>query len=51
MVRYTNVEGEHLVGLVVARKEPPSKGAMPIHLVVWSNGTLSEHIYCERLFD
>ena len=50
MVRYTNVEGEHLVGLVVARKEPPSKGAMPIHLVVWSNGSMSEHIYCERLF-
>lgn len=50
MIRYTNVEGERLVGLVIARRPPPSEGAMPFHLVLWSNCTLSTHVYCEPLF-
>jgi len=50
LVKYLNVEGQHLVGLVVARRDPPTRGAWPMHLVVWSDGHMSEHVYCERLF-
>jgi hypothetical protein len=50
MVRYTHTDGRRLVGLVVARKEPLSDGGLPIHLVVWSDGTMSQHVYCERMF-
>lgn len=50
MVRYLTVDGFELLGLVVAQKPPPTKGAMPIHLVVWSNGSMSQHVYCTLAF-
>lgn len=50
MVRYLTVEGIELLGLVVAQQPPPTKGAMPIHLVVWSNGSMSQHVYCTLAF-
>lgn len=50
MVKYTHTDGRKLVGLIVAQRPPPLQGALPVHLVVWSDGSLSQHIYCERMF-
>lgn len=50
MVRYIHTDGRKLVGLVVAQRPPPTQGALPVHLVVWSDGSMSQHVYCERMF-
>lgn len=50
MVKYTRPDGRKLMGLVIAQRPPPPRGALPVHLIVWSDGSMSRHIYCERMF-
>ena len=50
MVKHTSSRGKRLTGLVVATKQPSRPGVLPLNLVVWSDGSMSEHVFCEPLF-
>lgn len=46
LVKYTTTDNRHLFGLVIARVKSKTLGLAARHIIVWCDGTMSEHIYC-----